>query len=228
MGIVHQQGDPRLPAHLCQGSHVRASSQVVRSRDVNRKGRRFFLFQGLPQALRRDLAGTEAVPFLRPQPYRLQPQKTAALDKGLVGIPARQDPEIRPRLPVEQGQVKHGLDALGASSGTVKGMPAVKQLSGIPLAFFYDPIRGRQVVCPGDLRDIKTFKSKGASALMSRHMQALDPAVPIAADKIPDRRFHSFYSSALRAACSMMAHSIRFLKSSQPYLYTPWMDPVAW
>ena len=30
------------------------------------------------------------------------------------------------------------------------------------------------------------------------------------------------------AACSMMAHSMRLRKSSQPYLYTPRTLPVAW
>ena len=39
----------------------------------------------------------------------------------------------------------------------------------------------------------------------------------------------SIYASppSVRATCTMMAHSMRFLKSSQPVLYVPRTEPVA-
>ena len=47
----------------------------------------------------------------------------------------------------------------------------------------------------------------------------------IGGDEVADGGLHP---SSPRAIWSMMAHSMRFLNSSQPCLYTPPMLPVAW
>ena len=139
------------------------------------------------------------------------------MEEGLVGIPACKDAAGGLCGPVQQRQIQHGLDALGAALGAVKGMAAAEKGRGVFFAFRYDALRGGQIVRPGNLGDIKGLAAQGPHSLMTGHMQPQDAACRIVPDKIADGGIHAAYSSALKATCSMMAHSMRFLKSSQPY-----------
>ena len=109
-------------------------------------------------------------------------------------------------------KVQHGADAQRGALGRIQGMRP-EQLACPLFALADDAARLKQAVGAVDLGNIARLGS--TDALMPRHVQAHGITVRVAADKIVDRRSHASPSCCLIA--SIMAHSMRFLKSSQPF-----------
>ena len=80
-------------------------------------------------------------------------------------------------------------------------------------AFLDDAVGRVQHVGAADFGDVERFASEKGNALMPRHMEAYRFPGFVCGDVIYDRGVHS---SSFSATCIMTAHSMRFLKSSQP------------
>ena len=142
-------------------------------------------------------------------------------------VPGRQNHRGCAFGPVLQGQVQHGPDALAGALGGIQRPPGAKEGGSILLALGDDAGRFIEGVGPLDLRDIQGFAAQGAMAFMARHMEAGGMGSGVGAEEVGDGAFHQS-SPWLSATFIMMAHSMRFLNSSQPASYTPRMLPVAW
>ena len=104
---------------------------------------------------------------------------------------------------------------------------SAEQRSGLRLAFGNDTVSGEQLVRAVDLGNVQRLEPQYRAALMARHVKPGRAALVIAADKIADGRTHCAAPSS-RATATMMAHSMRLRNRSQPCLYTPRTEPVAW
>ena len=258
MGVIHQQGRPMGMTDRGQSPCILHPAQVVGAGQVDAEGavpRLLQSGQSRIQGFRGHRAGAEAaaLPVCRgPQPADIEIQQGRSVQQSLVGIPGRQQHRSAlPRRGSLKSQEQHGPDALGRTLGPIKGARGAEQPGGIGLALGNDPLRLIQLVRPGDLGQIPGLTAQRAAALVPRHMQPGYPCFGIGPDKIRKRGgAHSHPSPSAQAVQApptwmgtsmpwaarswfsatwiMMAHSIRFLNSSQPYSYTPEMLPVAW
>ena len=144
-----------------------------------------------------------------------------------MGVAAGQQPGRQALLlRRKQRQVQHRPDAQG---GTLRGIDragGAEEARGVLLAFPDHAPGAVQYIRSLDLRQIQGFRADERPPFMSRHMHADGIPLRVRPDKITDRCVHA--SSSCNAACSMIAHSMRLRNSSQPYLYTPRTEPVAW
>ena len=124
-----------------------------------------------------------------------------------------------------QREAEHGPDALAGAAGGVEGGLCSKQGGGVLLALGDDAARLIEAVGSRNFGDVPPFAAQRTFALVAGHVQAGGAALFIGGDEVADGGLHP---SSPRAIWSMMAHSMRFLNSSQPCLYTPPMLPVAW
>ena len=241
-----------------QGGHVLHPAQVVGAGEVDAEGTAAFLFQGVQgggQPAGAHRAGAEAgVGAGRgPQPPDIKVQQGRGIQKGLVGVAGRQ--QHRPAFPLGgglQGQKQHGPDALGGAFRPVPGACGAEQPGGDRLALGDDPLGLVQFIRPGNLGQVQGLAAQRACPLVARHMEpggvrggvsphkvrdggqahSAQPSPSAQAVQVPPSWTGTSMPWAARswflATSIMMAHSIRFLNSSQPYSYTPLMLPVAW
>ena len=128
---------------------------------------------------------------------------------------------------VQQREVQHGADAQRGAFGGIQRPRRAEEARGVFLALPDDASGGVQLVRAVKLRDIERLHAEQRAALVAGHVQAQRVPRAVIAHEIADRRLHHAFSRAFEAS-SMIAHSMRFLKSSQPDSYTPRTEPVAW
>ena len=150
-------------------------------------------------------------------------QQCRRLDKGGVDVSRRKYQRSVARNS-QRDQGKHSLYCESRALGGIEAVPRAVKGAEIILTLPYYSVSGIQHVSPRDLSDIKCLNSKLSHALVTGHMETRRLALGISFYKIKNRCCHS---SAF-AMFNITAHSIRFLNSSQPYLYTPPIEPVAW
>ena len=258
MGVVHQQGHaPRL-ADRRQRGDVLHRAQIVRAGDVDPERRDALpcqRLQGVCEGLRGDRAAAQRPGILRrrPEPPDVKIQQGGGVQQRLVGVAGRQQHRTPAGLRrCLHGQKQHGPDALRRPFGAVIGVRRAEQTGGVGFALGNDAFRRVQLICTLDLRDVPRLKAQQVLSLVARHMQPGGPGLSIPAHKVHDGGVHAHSqaspsaqalqvdpssmgtsmpcaaSSWFSATLIMMAHSMRFLNSSQPYSYTPVILPVAW
>ena len=257
MGVVHQQRHPKGVAHSRQGPDVLHSAQIIRAGDVDPKGGTPLpgqLLQRCCQHLCGDGAAAQRPGILcrRPEPPDIKIQQGSGVEQSLVGVPGCQQHRAAgpPGCPL-QCQAQHGPDALGGALGAVIGVGRAEELGGVGLALGDDALRLVQLIGPLDLGQVQRLKAQQAPALVAGHVEPGDAGPGIPPHKIHNGGIHGYSqaspsaqalqvepssmgtsmpwaaSSWFSATLIMMAHSMRFLNSSQPYSYTPVMLPVA-
>ena len=142
-----------------------------------------------------------------------------------MGISSGGNPGRFSSLPgILRSQEHHGTNGKRGALRRIHRPAAAKEGSRIFFTFQDNALGVIQHVRPGYFGDVQLLYP--SPALVSRHMEPVRLAGSITPDEIADGGIH-FCSSAL-AASTIMAHSIRLRNSSQPYLYTPVTEPVAW
>ena len=221
VGVVHQKGRAVGVADLCQGRHRLHIAQIVRAGDVHRRRRFGQGRQGVSQHFGGHRAGQQRI-GPGPKPAHIRVQQGRRVQEGLVGVAGGQH---HPAFALLQRETEHGPDALAGAAGGVEGGLCPEQGGGVLLALGDDAARLIEAVGSRDFGDVPPSAAQGAFALVAGHVQAGGAALFIGGDEVADGGLHP---SSPRAIWSMMAHSMRFLNSSQPCLYTPPMLPVAW
>ena len=117
----------------------------------------------------------------------------------------------------------YGTNTLGRSLRAVKGGEGKEQGRVIFALLDYDPCLVK-AVRSADLGHVEAL-AIFPSALVTGHMGTNDGGGTVFFYKIADWGIHS---PKARVTATAMAHSILFLKRSQPYSYTPVTEPVAW
>ena len=149
------------------------------------------------------------------EPLHVQIQKGAGIEKGLVGVPFRQDQRAFLVGSFARGdQSQHSLDAQRGALGGIKGMSGAKEGGGVVLALFNDSVWGIQHVGAADLGDVPGLAAQKGVPLVTRHMKAGGARGGVFPYKIGNGGSHC---SSASATCIITAHSMRFLKSSHPY-----------
>ena len=112
------------------------------------------------------------------------------------------------------GKCEHGFDRKGRSFRGIEGVRGMKKRRREIFAFLDNAVGTVQDVSTVDLRDVPRFCAEKGLSLMSWHMESGHTGELVFRDKIRDRCSHASSDSA---TCIITAHSILFLKSSQPY-----------
>ena len=94
-------------------------------------------------------------------------------------------------------------------------------------AFFYNAVGAVKHICTADFGYIVSLGTKLAHAFMPGHVHTQNAAFGVLFYKIKYGSFFHDPSTAFEAS-SIMAHSMRFLKSVHPYSYMPVTEPDAW
>lgn len=142
-----------------------------------------------------------------------------------MGVPRRQHHRTPPRRGAPHRQGQHGPDALGGALRGIEGPAGAEEGPGVFFALRDDSCRPVELVRPGDLRDVQGLAAQKGPPLVARHVEPCAAGGGVGVDKIGNGGVHR---SSAWAAFIITAHSIRLRKSSQPYSYTPRMDPEAW
>ena len=220
VGVIHQQRDTAALAHRADGIQVQLVPQVIRAGQVQGEGLLRLLLNGPLHLLRRYRA--VQVILSGPKPLDGELQQNGRIQEAFVGIPTGKAPP--PAAAFRIGQIQHGPDAqAGALAGVHRR--AAEKPGGILLAFQNDPRGVKQVVSPGDLRNIPVLKPQKRYALMPRHVE---PCRGLLGVFIYIITYGCVHLPSFSATWTIMAHSIRLRKSLQPYSYTPFTEPVAW
>ena len=177
------------------------------------------LFQALPNRFRVHRAAQQAFPRRRQQPVNLQLQQRGRGHQGFVGIPSGQDFSGKAHLlrpPGRQGQ--HSADAQGRALRGINRPRGAEKLRRVFFAFPDDAPGPVQVIRSADFRNVAALRSQKHPPFMPGHMKTGRVSFGICGNIVGNRRVHFFSppEASARAACSMIAHSIRFRKSSQP------------
>ena len=106
-------------------------------------------------------------------------------------------------------------------------MSAAEKLRGVIFAFEDYAVSVVKAVCARDLGDVRCLTAEKGHSLVAGHMETQSIAVDVGLYKIVYGGFHCSSSSSILEAATMMAHSMRLRKRSQPYLYMPLTEPVA-
>ena len=215
MGVVNQERNPVPMTNVSKSANVQHAAQIVGRGNIYRQRRRILISEHTLQSGGGEGTGTQRAFPLREKPMWLQIQKGTGMEEGLMGVAASQHRSGSGRYPVEHGQIEHGFHTLGGAAGTVEGVACAKEGGGIVLAFQNDALWVREIVGTLYLCDVQRLTAQGPSSLMTRHMKPGIAGISVAPDKVTDGGIHAC-RSWLWATCNMIAHSIRFLKSSQP------------
>ena len=224
--VVDKERNVASVADLAQSPYVLHAAQIVGRGYVYAEG--LFAHGGeLPlERLGRNGAGAgRKRPAFGIKPVYVEVLQRGGVDERLVGVSCGEAHRAAHFVPpVYQGDVQHRLYALSGALRGVERAPAAKEPRGVLFAFEYYAIRRIQLVRAQNFGYVVLVCAR---ALVPRHMQARYAAFGIPRNKISYRRIHSS-PSRLSATLTISAHSMRFLNSSQPYLYTPLIEPVAW
>ena len=216
VGVIHQQQRAVPAADGREGGQLCPAAEIIGTREIDGGG--LLVCQQRLQFFRRDAAGQRRA-FFSVQPRDLQPQQRRARKENPVGVAPGGDQGLLPRqVRVLQRKIQHRADAQRRALGGIERFGAAEERGGVFLARADHAFGVVQHVCTGDFGDIQRLRSEQRDALVPRHMQAQGLARGVALHKINDWGIHSASPavSAARATCSMMAHSMRLRKSSQP------------
>ena len=213
-------------ANLGDGADIHGISQIIRTCDIHRRRNLIRRRQGSFHVVRANRAGEIRFLHIGRKPENVCIHKRSGAQKGFMSVPTRRhDGSFSPLPGAETRQINHGTDAQGRALRGIKRRTAEQDRS-VVLAFPYDSRRLIKAVGARYLGDIQLFHAQRAYALMTGHMQPQGAALGIVPDKIAYGRIHRQFPSNALATCTIIAHSMRFLNSSQPYLYTPRIEPV--
>ena len=225
--VVDEQQHAVAPADGRERADVGEVAEVIRACDIDGRGplvRRKVLLEhrGL------DRAGDQAFRVFGVEPVDVQTGQRGGGQKDLVRVAPGGDDRPQAVFPgVQTREVQHGADAQRGALRRVQRARRAEQARGVFLALPDDALGPVQLVGAVKLRDVERFHAEQRAALVAGHVQAQRVPRAVAAHKIAERRFHHAFSRDFEAS-SMSAHSMRFLKSSQPAPYTPRTEPVAW
>ena len=245
VGVIHQKGHIPFPADFPQSGNVLDAAQIVRRGEVNPKGLFPLPRQSVQLCFQlgrghRAAAQVRPLALRGPEPMNLKIQQSRCIEQCFVGVAGRQ--QHRPTLGGRRrlkSQKQHRPDALGRALGAVKSPSGAKEVGSVFLTLGDDPLCLIELVRALNLGDIQRLAPQRPPAFVPGHMQPGDFRPGVAAHKFRDGGVHSAQpspaqaehslpswtgtsmpwaaSSWLSATLIMMAHSIRFLNSSQPY-----------
>ena len=223
VGPVEQERDAPFAGNLRDFCGFRHAAEIVGRCYVNSAGLLRHRVNRRGDILRAQAAGGEGRAAAA-EPARLEAQEGAAVDEALVRVPRREHDAARG---APRGEQEHRFYALAAPARRIEGRARREYFARVALGFLYYPLRAGEVVRARNLRDVVLLAAESAAPLVPGHMQPGDAGRGVAAHKVKYRS-RQLSASSWSMAWSHMAHSMRFLKSSQPYSYTPLTLPVAW
>ena len=227
MRIIDQKKHSVPMADFCTRCKICNVAQIIRACQI--KSCKIFFLQHLLQPLQREAAAEKAFRLLRINPAYFHIQQCGGTEKNLMGVASCQYARFSSSsCSIQMCKVQHRTDAEGRALCRKKRLDAAKQRTCRFLTFSDDSLRCIKHIRTGDFRNIQSFRSEHSFSFMPGHVQTQDVFMRIFLHKTADRLRHASASLSARATASMMAHSIRFRKSSQPASYTPVMLPVAW
>ena len=112
------------------------------------------------------------------------------MEKGLVGVPTSQHCPRSIGRPVEEGQVEHGLHALGGAAGAVKGVAGPKEGGGVVLTLQDNALRMGEVVGTSHLGDVQSLAAQRSLSLVPGHVEPGRVGSGIAAHEVTDGGVH--------------------------------------
>ena len=158
------------------------------------------------------------------KPFYIEIKERRRVQKRLMSRAGREYPFSA----VCHGEPKHRLDGESRALGRIESFCRTENARGIRLALGDYSVRGKEVVRTEYFGEIERLCTERPAALMTRHVKAHGTRLRVFPCEIVYRCFHNYSSSSASATFIITAHSIRFLKSSQPYSYIPPIEPVAW
>ena len=222
MGIIHDKRCFIPAAGFSKRADVQHIAKVIRRCNVDRIGNSVRFGYRILYIKRRYSALAKMLLLVMLQPNNVNVKHRRRTNESRVSISSCKDQwALAPFLFTNQS--KHRLDCQGRALGGIKAMRSAVKRGEIILALIYNSISRIKHVCTAYFGNIIRLTAKLTHALVTGHMKASGLSLCVSLYKIINWCRHSSVS----AMFNITAHSILFLKSSQPYLYTPPIEPVA-